>query len=358
MNDLVINSNIRNYKVVFVNTLDGVSKAIEPLPNKVLIVDANVLEIYRSEIERMADSSDIIAFEAIEENKNLEAAGGLYSSLIDRNAKRNINLVSIGGGITQDVTGFVASTLYRGVNWTFVPTTFLAQTDSCIGSKTSLNFGSRKNLLGTFYPPAAIYLCPAFLSSLTKIDYYSGIGETIKFQLMNPFAKPNLHQIAEKIEQLKRYERLDEIIRENMAVKIEYMENDEFDLGRRNLLNYGHCFGHALEISSAYAIPHGTAVSIGILFGGVVSVFRGLMSQKVFDGIKKIVLPCILVSFDSQHYNADLLLAAMKNDKKRTGADLSIVLADDNFTLAKYDDFKKEEFDKGLQTLIEILENH
>lgn len=357
MTDLVIKSNIRDYKVVFENTIDGVSQAIQPLPNKVLIVDSNVLEIYRSDIDRMADAADIIAFEAVEENKNLEAVSGIYSSLIDRNAKRNINLVSIGGGITQDVTGFVASTLYRGVNWTFVPTTFLAQTDSCIGSKTSLNFGRRKNLLGTFYPPATIYLCPALLSSLTEIDYYSGIGETIKFQLMNPFAKPDLYQIAEKIEQVKRHEMLDEIIRENMAIKIDYMENDEFDLGRRNLLNYGHCFGHALEISSGYAIPHGIAVSIGILFAGTISVSRGVMSQEMLEGIKKIVLPCLPIAFDSRHYDAGLLLAAMKNDKKRIGADLSIVLADKEFMLAKYDDLKVDEFRTGLQTLIEIFEN-
>jgi 3-dehydroquinate synthase len=356
MNDLVIQSKIRDYKVVFENSIVEVSKALATLPNKVLIVDANVLEIYRQEICAMADAEDIVAFEALEDNKDLNAVSEIYASLIDRNAKRNINLVSIGGGITQDVTGFVASTLYRGLNWTFVPTTFLAQTDSCIGSKTSLNFRNRKNLLGTFYPPCQILLCPAFLSSLSEIDYFSGIGETIKFQLMNPFTTPDLKTIGQKIERVKRYEYLDEVIRENMAVKINFMENDEFDLGRRNLLNYGHCFGHALEIASNYAIPHGIAVSIGILFAGIVSVNRGMMSRERFDAIRKIVLPCVPLAYDARHYDAEMLLSALKNDKKRTGSKLTIVLSDEDFGLQKYDDLEENEFTGALLTLNEILE--
>ncbi len=358
MNELIIKSKIRDYKVQFENSIEAVSGAIEILSNKVFVVDANVLEIYREDIEGMAEEGDIITFEAVEENKNLETVAELYAALIDRSAKRNINLVSIGGGITQDVTGFVASTLYRGVNWTFVPTTFLAQTDSCIGSKTSLNFRNRKNLLGTFYPPGMIYLCPAFLSTLTEIDYYSGIGETIKFQLMNPFVKPDLLDIGNKIRKVKLRESLDEVIRENMAVKINYMENDEFDLGRRNLLNYGHCFGHALEISSDYAIPHGIAVSIGILFAGVVSVNRGIMSRTVLEGIKAIILSCIPLKYDNRHYDHKTLLSAMKNDKKRTGSRLSIVLSDNDFELTKCDDLEEKEFYEALQTLIETLESN
>lgn len=355
MNELLIKSNIRDYRVVFEKTVEAVTNAIATLPNKVLVVDTNVLDIYRGEIESVVGAGEIIPFDAVEDNKDLDSVTSIYASLVDKSAKRNINLVSIGGGITQDVTGFVASTLYRGINWTFVPTTFLAQTDSCIGSKTSLNFQNRKNLLGTFYPPTVIYLSPAFLSTLTEIDYYSGIGETIKFQLMNPFSKPDLDTVSRKIEGLRRYESLDEVIRENMAIKINYMENDEFDLGRRNLLNYGHCFGHALEISSGYGIPHGIAVSIGILFAGIVSVNRGLMTETLFDGIREMVMPCLPVSFDNRHYDREVLLAALKNDKKRTGSMLSIVLSDNNFELAKHDDLREEEFDKALQTLTETL---
>lgn len=356
MNELRIRSRIRNYRVVFEEGVAEVARAIEPLPDKVLIVDRNVLEIYLKELAGLADGGQVIPFDAVEENKGLDAAAGLYAALIDRSAKRNMNLVSIGGGITQDVTGFVASTLYRGVNWTFVPTTFLAQTDSCIGSKTSLNFRNRKNLLGTFYPPSSILLCPAFLRSLKTVDFYSGIGETIKFQLMNPFATPDLAEIACKIGRVKRHESLEEVIRENMSVKIDYMADDEFDLGRRNLLNYGHCFGHALETSSDYEIPHGIAVSIGILFAGAVSLGRELMGRDVFDGIAGIVLPCLPVRYEARHYDRGILLAAMKNDKKRTGSRLSIVLSDNRFRLAKHDDLEEDEFYRALQLLTDILE--
>jgi 3-dehydroquinate synthase len=355
MTDLIIKSNIKDYKVVFEETVSGVFEVVKQLPEKVLIVDKNVYEIYRSDIDAVGVDEEVMQFEAVEDNKNINAVEELYAALIKRNAKRNINLVSIGGGITQDVTGFMASTLYRGINWIFIPTTYLAQTDSCIGSKTSLNFRNRKNLLGTFYPPSIIYLCTAFLSSLSKVDYYSGIGESIKFQLMNPFVKPNLNEIEQKIERIKRYESLEEIIRENMAVKIDYMENDEFDLGRRNLLNYGHCFGHALEVSSGYDIPHGIAVSIGILFAGLVSMNRGMMDAITFGRICKIVLPCIPFSYDVKLYNHDLILSAMKDDKKRTGEKLSIVLSDKNFVLFKFDDLDEFEFNTALRKLIELL---
>ena len=99
--------------------------------------------------------------------------------------RKNMNLISIGGGITQDITGFVASSLYRGINWIFVPTTLLAQVDSCIGAKTSLNFNHYKNLVGTFYPPSEIHIYPEFLKTLTKEDFYSGVGEMAKLHLMN-----------------------------------------------------------------------------------------------------------------------------------------------------------------------------
>ena len=107
----------------------------------------------------------------------------IYKFLATKDAKRNITLISIGGGIT----GFTTSTVYRGIKWIFIPTTFLAQADSCIGSKTSLNFETYKNILGGFYPPHKIYVQPEFLNTLTTKDFYSGVGEVIKFALLKDF---------------------------------------------------------------------------------------------------------------------------------------------------------------------------
>ena len=115
-------------------------------------------------------------------------------------AKRNIHLVSFGGGIIQDVTGFVANVLYRGIYWSFVPTTLLAACDSCIGGKTSLNYKHYKNLLGTFYPPDYIYICSKFFKSLSQKDFESGLGEVVKFNIM--FGEKGLNKIEGKIDYL------------------------------------------------------------------------------------------------------------------------------------------------------------
>ena len=119
-----------------------------------------------------------------EERKTLETVQELYGHFLGRSAKRNMTLISIGGGILQDISGFAASTLYRGINWVFVPTTLLAQADSCIGSKTSLNYQGYKNLLGTFYPPNEVYIYMPFLATQAELDFYSGLGEVVKLHLM------------------------------------------------------------------------------------------------------------------------------------------------------------------------------
>jgi len=276
---LTINSNIRDYDVYFEDSLDFVDQFKE-INNSVIIIDRNVYNLYNANFQNF-NLENILLFDALEENKTYEYVAKIYDFLISKSAKRNLTIISIGGGITQDITGFVASTLYRGVNWIFVPTTFLAMTDSCIGSKTSLNYGKYKNLIGSFYPPQKIYINIEFLTTLSKLDFYSGIGETIKFQLMKEEYPKDFSEIINSVNDVinnKNY-RL-KIIHENMNIKLGYMKGDEFDLGRRNLLNYGHCFGHALETSSDYFVPHGIAVTIGIIFANAIAMQRSLPKFK------------------------------------------------------------------------------
>ena len=144
-------------------------------------------------------------------------------------------MISFGGGINQDVTGFVASTLYRGINWIYVPTTLLAMADSAIGLKTSLNHESYKNVLGTFYPPSKIFICAVFFENFKKIDYMSGVGEIIKFMLMKKGPIKDLDDTIKKIEKLKLNNDkkfVINIIKESIEIKKSYMEGDEFDSGK------------------------------------------------------------------------------------------------------------------------------
>jgi len=181
MKTLALNSNIHNYEVEFMNDFSFFKKFLE-LDKKAFIIDANVYGHYR-ELFKDIKGDELLLLDAIEEKKTLKSVEEIYKFLATKDAKRNITLISIGGGITQDVTGFAASTVYRGIKWIFLPTTFLSQADSCIGSKTSLNFETYKNILGGFYPPHKIYIQPDFLATLTRKDYFSRIGEIIKFSL-------------------------------------------------------------------------------------------------------------------------------------------------------------------------------
>jgi 3-dehydroquinate synthase len=348
---LIIDSNIRNYEVIFENKFEFLQD-FNKIKNSIMIIDKNVYKLYASEFKHIKQE-DLFLFNAIEENKTFNYVTEIYDFLISKSVKRNLTIISIGGGITQDITGFVASTLYRGVNWIFVPTTFLAMTDSCIGSKTSINYKKYKNLMGTFYPPSRIYINTNFLETLKKLDFFSGIGEIIKFQLMKEEYPKNFKKILNTIENtIANVDSRLNIIHENMNVKLGYMKGDEFDLGRRNLLNYGHCFGHALETSSDYYVPHGIAVNIGMIFANLLSYSRGLVKKEdsYFVNIE-ILLPNIHLKLRIQDFNSSILLKSMKNDKKRVGEFLTVIIPNDEFKMIKVDDVTDNEFNEVFNLL-------
>lgn len=357
MNKLHIESRIKDYVVSFEEDFAFFSK-FKSIENKAVIVDRNIYKYYPELIDDTFAKEEVFLFDALETNKSIQMLEEVYDWLTLRNAKRNLTLISIGGGITQDLTGFVASTLYRGIKWLFVPTTLLAQTDSCIGSKTSLNYKSFKNLLGTFYPPDELYITTRFHDTLAPKDIYSGMGEVIKFQLMEEVYPKNLEECMKKLERcLKDKVFLLEQIHKNLDIKNEYMKNDEFDMGRRNLLNYGHCFGHALETASEYYVPHGIAVNIGIIFANLVACARGLISQEVFQKVtSQMNEPNIFMELRAKDFEPSKLLESIKNDKKRTGKDLAVVIpVNDDFKLEKVDDLKEDEFLENLKKLTDII---
>lgn len=343
---LTIESNIRNYDVVFEKNFDFL-RELGSHENSIMIIDRNVFHLYQEYFSNL-NEKDCFLFDAIEENKTFDYVKEIYDFLLQKSVKRNLTIISIGGGITQDITGFVASTLYRGVNWIFVPTTFLAITDSCIGSKTSLNYDKYKNLMGTFYPPSKIYINSGFLDTLKELDFFSGVGETIKFQLMKEEYPKDFSEILARINNVvnNKESRLD-MIHDNMQIKLGYMKGDEFDLGRRNMLNYGHCFGHALETSSGYYVPHGIAVNIGMIFANLLSLSRDLITQDTSDYVNdNILLPNVPLKLREKDFEEEVLLESMKNDKKRVGKYLTVVIPDSNFIMIKVDDVTDSEFYK------------
>ena len=318
------------------------------------IVDRKVYDLY----PKLFKVGSLLLLDATEQEKTLAAAINLTKSLVALGCKRNTPVISVGGGITQDVTGFVASMLYRGLNWTYIPTTLLAQADSCIGGKTSLNFDSAKNLLGTFYAPKEVFICKAFLKTLDWKEIASGMGEIIKLNLIR--ARGYEGFIAAR-EFLSGNNLLYQIC-DALLIKKEFIEEDEFDQGRRRVLNYGHCFGHAIESVSDFAIPHGIAVVAGMVFASIVAKNRGLLiSEKMFDfSVNEILRPRMHISsfkYEDALFNFNALWDAMAKDKKRTGKGAAIILPQLNGEPELVQDLSRREFDQALEELCKIVKN-
>jgi len=291
-------------------------KELSSLDNVYTIIDKGVYDAYRDDLSCVLDKEHYV-LEANENNKTIDVVKKVIEEIVLLKSRKETKIIAIGGGITQDVSCFVASILYRGVNWYFVPTTLLAQTDSCIGSKSSLNMIPYKNLLGTFYPPKKIFICTDFLKTLSEKEYFSGLGEIAKCALLS--GEENFNEFANDLDNIltKNYSLLKKEIKRTLIYKKGLIEVDEFDIGVRNILNYGHTFGHAIESVSGYLIPHGQAVSIGLLVANNVSLQRGYMTKEHARFIHNTIVKILNFNLISKEvFNPPDIIMAMKGDKK------------------------------------------
>lgn len=359
MADLTINSKLGDIKVFFPLNLSF----LDPLfadPKSVIITGKDFYRIYRHLFLNLADKK-LIVVSLSEKKKTLETVSALYRKLLDLSFQKNLTIVSLGGGINQDVVGFLASTLYRGVRWIYVPTTLLAQADSSIGLKTSLNLDSFKNIIGTFYPPEEVYIHLPFLKTLSEIDYHSGVGEVVKLMLMDQGVIHRLGEIEKEIKILLKREDFDslkKIIVKAVRIKLSYMAGDEFDQGRRNLLNYGHEAGHALESASNFAIPHGVAVLCGMLFANQVSCRRGWIQKDHYEIVNRIIYSALPKSLKmkKEYFDVGKILSGMYKDKKRIGNDLVLVLPRKDLSLVKITDFQDAQCRDSLRVWIDGMQ--
>jgi 3-dehydroquinate synthase len=289
-----------------------------------LFVDANIARLYEKQLAPLAEKFPIKKVEAAEPSKSYDGVRPIILELIENGFKKNNRLVAIGGGITQDVTAFISSILYRGVDWIFVPTNLLSQCDSCIGSKTSINFADYKNQIGGFFPPALILIDTAFLDTLEDSEIRSGLGEMAQYFLV------------ESEEAFARYESalddalamgpaLKELIGESLAIKKRMIELDEFDEGPRNVFNYGHSFGHAIEGYTAYAVPHGIAVSYGMDLANEVSHAMGMIDRDMVDRVSG-CLAKVRSKTPLPEIELDRYLGYLKKDKKNTSQGIRLIL--------------------------------
>jgi 3-dehydroquinate synthase len=265
-----------------------------------------------------------VIIEATEITKSYTGIEPVIEGLIEHNLKRDSHLVAIGGGITQDITCFIADNFMRGISWSFVPTTLLAQSDSCIGSKSSINFNKHKNILGSFTPPKQVIISNQFLSTLSDAEIRSGVGEIIKLYLVDGL-------LVDKDTILKN---LTEHLSNTLQIKKRFIEEDEFDRGIRNILNYGHCFGHAIESATDFAIPHGIAVSMGMDIANKIACQINFIDIDRYNLIHK-VLFSNYQGYETIPVSLESTFRALSKDKKNSGNKLNVILPEDH-TLIKF----------------------
>lgn len=304
MHCLKIKSKICDYSLEFVDSIEQILD-VTNAQNTITFIDHNVASLYPE-----INNPDFISVVCDEGVKTLGGAEIILTELIKRKANTKTRLVAIGGGILQDLIGYCASIYCRGIEYVLIPTTLLAQADSCIGGKTSINYGNRKNILGTFFPPSKILIYPNFTRTLSIRDYISGMGEIYKF-----------HILQAKMPQFDAAGSVGDMIFDGLYYKADIISRDEFDRGERKFLNFGHTFGHALETASKHEIPHGIAVILGSMIAVSVSKRLGfnvpdydLILQR---GVELVRLSSIRLKREWFEYEE--LSEIIKSDKKNNG---------------------------------------
>lgn len=355
-----IYSKFKTYDVILEKDLSFV-KRLQQTENAEFVIDQNVYHLYRYEFAEIP-TERLFVVEATEQNKVLDTALKICEKITEISAKRNTTLISIGGGIIQDITGFVANITYRGIQWIFVPTTLLAACDSCIGGKTSLNYKKFKNLLGTFYPPDKIYICPQFYDTLSDKDFYSGLGEVIKFNIMA--GEKGLENIECSMQKLlsRDSKTVNRFVESSLLFKKKFIEIDEFDRAERVKLNFAHTFGHSIEVITDYVIPHGTAVAIGMIMANHISLNRSWLAEEIVVRSEKVLLRVIDVDVHLMRKPLEDYIKAIRKDKKQINNSLTAVLIckyGSESELKLVHDVTEKEIEEAINYFVELYEtNH
>ncbi len=307
----------------------------EPLENRysraIVISDENVAKLYlakfKRQLKKIISQVDSAVCMAGEQAKSAEIANSLWQRLFSFGTDRQSLVIALGGGVVGDLAGFVAATYMRGVDFMQIPTTLLAQVDSSVGGKVGINLQQGKNLIGAFWQPRAVLIDPLVLMSLSDREYRSGLAEVVKYGAaldrdFFEFLELNILQIMAR-EPLV----MQQIIARCCKIKAAVVMDDERETsGRRALLNFGHTYGHAIEMLTGYSkILHGEAVAIGMGCAGRLAVELGMWpsetATRVQDLLMILGLPTVLPKIPH-----DKMLAAMQTDKKKVDSVVQLVL--------------------------------
>src|SRR5882757_5290969 len=286
--------------------------------NTVLITDENIHALHAAKFEGWKT----IIIKAGEQYKQQSTVDDIIGQLIALGADRKTFIVGVGGGVITDIAGYVAGVYMRGLKFAFIPTTILAMVDASIGGKNGVDVGLYKNLVGLIKQPEFLIYDHSFTATLPAEEWINGFAEIIKHAAIKDAA---LFELLENnsIWSFKNDKHLlADLITKNVVIKTTVVVNDEFEQGERKLLNFGHTFGHAIE--NVYQIPHGHAVSIGMVMAATISEeinnFYSEDKQRLINVLENYALPVRI------EYDKSKVLSILKMDKKKTGDNISFIL--------------------------------
>jgi 3-dehydroquinate synthase len=324
--DLEIKSALENYKVLIdVDFKDETSKY------DFLIVD----EFFKDEF--LGINTPVFWVKCEEQYKTLSQVEAICEAMKSASVRRNSSIAAVGGGLVQDLATLAASIYMRGIKWSYFPTTLTGMADSCLGGKSSINVGGTKNLVGNVYPPAAIYIDLYFASTLSIEAKIAGLAEAVKICFargsdeFEEYLSNSASVVAEKDGDLGA------LISLSLSSKKWFIERDEFDVAERQLLNFGHSFGHALEAACGFSIQHGVGVAIGMLAAiSHPSSHQSHSAESLEQYILELLSPLSLdIAKLGKDLNWEIFERSIASDKKNTGSHLCLILPGSSGELEK-----------------------
>ena len=336
--EIKFKNSTHNYSILIgsnvISLLPKQIKALCPKAKKIaLIVDKNIPNKFKNILKSKLKNYDLIIlpFAANEKSKSFKTVNLYLNKLLSKNLNRSDLIISLGGGITGDVIGFVASIFKRGINFINIPTTLLSQVDAAIGGKTGVNTTYGKNLIGSFYQPKLVVSDTSFLNSLPKKEMVCGYAEILKHSIIKDKKFFNWLEKNTKLIFSKKSKELIYAIKKSCEIKIHFVTKDLNEKGLRMILNFGHTFAHAIEVKNNYSksITHGEAVLSGMILASKLSVVKKVCSPKTLGLIKNIYLKNKLDFAFKKYSNQSSiskLIPYLKNDKKNNDNKINFIL--------------------------------
>lgn len=296
-----------------------------------IISDKNVYKLYGAELEKIIKGEEMEPLFTVvspgEKSKSIDTLVYVYNDLLNKEINRGHMIVALGGGVIGDLTGFVASTLLRGIDFIQIPTSLLAQIDSSVGGKVAVNLDIGKNLVGNFYHPKKVLIDPEMLKTLDKRYLRDGTAEVIKYGCIK---STELFELLENIKDEEEYlKNIEEIIYICCDIKRQVVEEDEKDTGIRMILNFGHTIGHAIEQFFNYEkYTHGEAVAMGMYSITKKSEEKGETKKGTADRIKNL-LEKFKLEYELPKMDLIAIEKAVRVDKKTNQNDINIILIEE-----------------------------